>query len=502
MAYLSRTSAAVQPFRPRPLVFLIAFLALATGAVVFKFGPMLCLMALAAVVLLLISFAKPEVATLIVLFVLYANLSVVAFRFHNVPEVVASSVFLLLGIPLGAYVIIRRSPLIFDAVFGLMSIYLVLLLASAMFARQPADSLDDIVRYVLEGMALYFLIVNTVRSRKLLRQALWTLLLAGVFMGSLSVYQELTKTYHKSYGGLAQMQATEMKTGDVADNTEETRGRLAGPIGETNRYAQIMVVLLPFGIVLMFLEKHPKMKFAAAACCLPILWAVLLTFSRSAGVALIFLFVLVLACGYVRLRHAVLVGAAGLIFIVIAAPVFLHRFATLTTMTQLQSSSTAVGAESSIRNRATLYLATLRIFADHPLLGVGPGQTRLYIPRYAEDTGFVRIDKTKRAHDMYLETLSDVGIVGFLGFMLVVATILLKLLRVRRELLERDLQYVHIVTALIMAISLYLLTALFLQLSYQRYYWILLALAGAAIHLRPLPPADRRIQVEASAKLL
>ena len=36
----------------------------------------------------------------------------------------------------------------------------------------------------------------------------------------------------------------------------------------------------------------------------------------------------------------------------------------------------------------------------------------------------------------------------------------------------------------------YLTTALFLHLSYQRYYWLLLGLAGAAVHILR-PPTDR-----------
>jgi hypothetical protein len=54
----------------------------------------------------------------------------------------------------------------------------------------------------------------------------------------------------------------------------------------------------------------------------------------------------------------------------------------------------------------------------------------------------------------------------------------------------------HIATAILLGIFGYFGTAMFLHLSYQRYYWFLMALAGAAIRIFNLEIAASQLQEE------
>ena len=65
-------------------------------------------------------------------------------------------------------------------------------------------------------------------------------------MGGVSVHQQLTKNFADDYGGFAQVTGrgflVETQRGEVR------QPRLCGPIGEQNRYAQIMLMLAPLGL--------------------------------------------------------------------------------------------------------------------------------------------------------------------------------------------------------------------------------------------------------------
>src|SRR5574341_1839246 len=53
-----------------------------------------------------------EIATLVVVFLLYSNAPAVAVQFHGVPFIVGAMVVLPLFIPLTYYVFLRREPLV------------------------------------------------------------------------------------------------------------------------------------------------------------------------------------------------------------------------------------------------------------------------------------------------------------------------------------------------------------------------------------------------------
>ena len=140
-------------------------------------------------------------------------------------------------------------------------------------------------------------------------------------------------------------------------------------------------------------------------------------------------------------------------------------------------------ADGAVRGRLTENLAALMIFMDNPILGVGPGQTNLYTKEYAKGIGLARIAGTRRAHNMYLEELADTGIVGFAAFMAIVLTTILSLVKVRRACFESNPELSNLATGFLLSIIGYLTTAVFLHLSYIRYYFLILALAGAIIQI-------------------
>jgi O-antigen ligase len=241
----------------------------------------------------------------------------------------------------------------------------------------------------------------------------------------------------------------------------------------------MLVVLLPF--TLLFYRAAPSTagRVMAAAAGVMVVTGLLLTYSRTAFLALgIFLFFAV-ATKHMRVRTAVVVVGILLVTTATLTTGLLTRVATVSSIGDVAQGQRA--GDSSMRMRASLLLMGARMFADHPLLGVGPGQSNLHIPEYDDGSYLSRIGKTKKLHNMYIEQLAETGTVGFALFLSTVTSVLGAVWKRRRSLLNPGLN--HVFTALFVSVVLYLVTGFALHLSYQRFFWVLIALAGAAVHI-------------------
>jgi putative inorganic carbon (HCO3(-)) transporter len=341
---------------------------------------------------------------------------------------------------------------------------------SAIAGGSTPESATAVTTFLTEGLLLYLLVTNAVRTTWLLRLVVWALLLAGATMGALSIWQEATQSYSTTLGGL-----TQLSEGD-------TLHRQAGPLGETNRYAQILLVLLPLAVWAARVERRPALRLGALGCAVLILSGMLLTLSRGAGVALVVLAAAMLATGFARVRHVVALALVLGALVMIVAPNYVTRLASLQGVEQATSSD-ATGADGAIRGRATENLAAINVFADHPIIGVGPGQffTR-YSQQYANELDLRFLDTRRRAHNLYFEMAADTGMIGLGAFLAIVGATLLGLWRQSRFWAAASRpELAELALALALSLVAYLASAAFLQLSYQRYFWMLIALGNAAI---------------------
>lgn len=65
-----------------------------------------------------------------------------------------------------------------------------------------------------------------------------------------------------------------------------------------------------------------------------------------------------------------------------------------------------------------------RMFADHPVLGVGYHRRKSAALDYYKRAGYTESEKKYAAHNIYLQILADSGIVGFLGFTILILGVL------------------------------------------------------------------------------
>src|SRR5689334_23003595 len=129
----------------------------------------LYLVGLMALGILAILAFKPDLATALVLFIVYTNAAVVGYKYHDVPYIAAASVILLLLLPMAYYVAIQKRQVRWNPV--LIPLYLLLCaqLLSAMFGPYRDRAFPAVLDFAVEGVALYFLVNNSMRDEDTVR---------------------------------------------------------------------------------------------------------------------------------------------------------------------------------------------------------------------------------------------------------------------------------------------------------------------------------------------
>jgi putative inorganic carbon (HCO3(-)) transporter len=425
--------------------------------------------------------------TPIVIFFLYSNAVVVAVQFHHVPDIIASIFPGLFLIPLAKIILVDREKILINRTLILMLVFASVQAVGTIFASQPNLAMDKVSSFLLEGIVLYFFILNVVRTPRMLKLTVYALVAAGLLMGAISFCQEITHTYDNNYWGFAQWGAS-FGTGQSNLLGDVVAPRLEGPIGDDNRYAQIMLTIAPLAFFLaMGVQKiWPRVLFLAATFFIVV--GAFLTYSRGGIIALVVVIVLMAFFRFIKLRYLAFLGLI-LLLVPFAVPNFATRLTSLQniTLSGLLNNTSEGGiasADSSVQSRATEMISSLLMFADYPLIGVGPGNYAVHYQEYAPKAGFAVKLANRQPHTLYGGIAAEDGIFGITCFLLILFVSLQETFKARREWLPRNLLLASIATGLFLGIIIYMITGIFLHLSFIRFLFLVLGLAGSvgAIH--------------------
>ena len=445
--------------------------------------PLLAIAAVLTVPITLAILARPDVATVFAIFILYSNAAVVAVKFHGVPFVVGAAYIFLLVIPIAHYVVFQRQKLISTPLTPLIIALLIIQLLGTLFSDNIETAFSNFMTFFLEGVLIYFLVTNAVRSIQALRLCVWALLLAGILLGGIPLFQQVTGTFHNNYGGFGQISELPFHTDGEKGEVEQFR--LAGALGEKNRYSQVMLLLVPLGFFRIWGERSTMLRYLALISTALCLAGAALSFSRGTAVAFALLLIIMAFMRIIKFQHLAMAGL-GILILLVMLPQYSARLVSIPSILGLFSEHR--GGESSepdgaIKGRATEMLATVLIFADYPILGVGPGMSKYYIREYGNQLGLRILDGDRQAHSFYLQIAAENGLFGIVLYLAILGITLRNLLRVRERWLEEHPDLAYLATGLFFTIVAYSTTALFLHLSYLRYFWLMLALANVACHV-------------------
>ncbi len=204
--------------------------------------------------------------------------------------------------------------------------------------------------------------------------------------------------------------------------------RATGPLEDPNDLAYVIVAALPL-LVALTVRSGPAAGRRAGGVVLVVVAAVLVvgaavTVSRGGALAL------AVAVVWLAVRRAVpkrvLLAAAGAVLAVGAVAVVALGPLVATALQQ----KGYIGS-SNVDTRALRWQVALRMLADEPLLGVGPGGYRGNYMAASHNAELA--EQTPVAHNMYVEVAAELGLLGLAAFAAVVVAALLAVERAVRR---------------------------------------------------------------------
>ena len=263
-------------------------------------------------------------------------------------------------------------------------LFVILLSFSAGWIPRCLEVLDQMAKNVI----VYMLIVGMVNSEKKLKVFIWGLLIISGILAFNTVQEFIAINYH-SLDSL---------------NAERLGGFSGAYFGDSNDFAVIMNVVVPLAFF-MGITGRPIL-FRPFALFLMVLFIAALVATRARG-GIITFGVIMLGISYFGLKLPKLWHKLVSIILVIAAIAGIFAFAPGVFKERAETILNYKNEDTAWR-RIEYWKTGIKMFLSNPLIGVGAGNYQI---RYTDFGGWEK--QWPVPHNMYIEVLSELGILGF-----------------------------------------------------------------------------------------
>jgi len=415
------------------------------------------------------SLINVELGLLVLILMLYLRLSDIAVNVYGLPSLARPFIALLIAAAAVRWVLDGSLPRGWFRALFIVGFYGLVVFISLFFAAdfsRATLSLDDFVK---DG-SIAILITMLVQRGTTFRRVVWALIIAGIFTGSISVYQYATGTFDNTYWGFAEAPKL-----NIIGETESNR--VAGMLGSPNYYAQILVILVPLTIS-QFLDEHSIfLKLLAAWSAIVCSLSIFFTYSRGGTVAL--LITLFATAVYRKLRLTFLLLAL-LVSILVLRFVPNPFFERLQTIPDALTGKISYVDEVSFRGRASEFIVAVQMFMDHPFFGVGVDNYPINYQEYSRLVGLDPRSEQRQAHNLFLRTAAETGLAGLIAFGLVLWMMIKSVIDAYRKFKQTGMEkYANLVAAFGISILGFLSDSMFTHNAFARYFWILVGIALA-----------------------
>lgn len=182
----------------------------------------------------------------------------------------------------------------------------------------------------------------------------------------------------------------------------ELRKRIFSTLENPNILAGYLDVMICLALGMFLKIKGSTQKIILIIVIIALTACLAMTYSRGAFLAISIVFVI---CGIVKDWRILILFAILTAALIYTDSTFLHRVLSIFTET----------ADSSEGLRIGIWISTISMIADHPFVGIGWGAFKFVYPQY----NYYLQDTTQiiyHAHNLYLQTAAEVGIVGALAY--------------------------------------------------------------------------------------
>ena len=279
--------------------------------------------------------------------------------------------------------------------------FLYLLLFASLVSTIFAKSFRHSIHYwimLLQFIFLYYWIKLSVRSVKNINKIFWMIFIVNIIIIPLGIKAIIT-----------------------------TNNRLAILGFSSNEYGAYLGFILYSLLSLIFLEKRKFLKLILIFLLLVTIISIIATKSRGSQLALLvslLVFFLLMSKGYKKKIITIL--AILLIFSPILINIgyeYIERFKSL----QVGKFST------SDIERVGIWFSSIKLFQTSPFWGVGPNNFGNNYYKYFPFKHIIRTDLKRHAHNMYLNTLVEFGILGVLVLLVTLSYFFFRILHLKRS---------------------------------------------------------------------
>jgi len=457
-------------------VLLIGFLAVVLGVgmgflINYVNNPVYVLVALASLIGFVAAIFSVEFGLLLLVFITYTRFSDIAVHDYQAPSIAKSFiVILLLGIFI-RWVVSQQQPRGLLLPTLLVVAYGLVGLTSYLYAPNPEAVSVALSNYIKDAL-IALVVVALLKKPQQFRYVIYTMLIIGIFIGTISIHQYVTSNYTSNYGGFA--------VAEYMNIVGETNGyRLSGPVGDPNFFAQVMVVLALLGVERLMNEKRLFWKIIAGMSAAASALTVVFTFSRGATVALGLSLVIFFWIYKLKPAQLIVLLLLGVVVMFYIPPSYYQRVLSIADILP-SNGEINIHKDRAIQGRASENLTAWAMISQHPLLGVGLNNFTYLYQDYTKSLGLAPSANSRSPHNLYLEVAAETGVVGLTIFIVMVILAMRSILYARKQFMLAAMEdYANMTTGFAIAFGGYLLAALFVHAAYPRYFYLLIGIAFA-----------------------
>ena len=431
---------------------LMLFFGLIAGLSTFFISPLAIIIFILTAVILTLIATMPEIGVL---------LSIALLPFLSLFELPSLILVLLIIITTFFYLIkVIRGKRVFQFEIADIVVFLFgfLIMLSSIFSAGGALSFLEAALTALL-MWGYFLTVNLMRTKKWILRCILALISSASIVSIIGIFEFI-------FGGssnkwLDQSFSTLIKT------------RVVSVFENPNILAIFLVMAFPFMLATRMVSKQKNEKFLTSALLLMFVFCIIFTWSRAAWlatIAAIIIFALISSKKSFRIFGIALLCVP--ILPIVLPTSILERFLSITNLT-----------DSSIAYRIYTWKGSINVIKDHLWGGIGYGDQAFSVvyPSYS----YTGIEAAPHSHNLTLQILLGMGLIGFIVFCLVIFFNFQKSFEYIKNNAESNsrLYVIASVTAIIAALIMGVFDYIWYNLRIFYLFWIVLAIGCAFIRV-------------------
>lgn len=239
-------------------------------------------------------------------------------------------------------------------------------------------------------LGAYFLTVFLIRTGEWLKKCVWAAVASSTLVALYGIFQYFSGALSSANAWLD------------SDMFEDIAGRAVSTLENPNMLAEYLILLIPLAAAQFLAGKGFSSRTLALLSCGVLGGCIILTWSRGAWLGLLFGVFVFLLIWSRRTIYLIVAGVFSIPFLPFVLPdSIIQRFTSIGNL-----------GDSSTSYRVNIWRGTVRMLEDYWISGVGVGEAAwgTVYPRYS----LASIETAPHAHNLYLQTWVQTGIVGLL----------------------------------------------------------------------------------------